>query len=253
MSQRFSRKTSAPPLAIYRALRMLNPSPYMFLLNFGEDLDLIGASPEMMVRLEDDIATVRPIAGTRKRGADEADDQRLEKELINDPKERAEHVMLVDLGRNDLGRVCEYGSISVTELCAIQELPTLFHLVSTIQGKLRVDTPPSQILEALFPCGSITGAPKLRTMKIIDELETEPRGLSMGAIGIYIPDGKFGLPGTLDLSVAIRTMVIRDKIATFNVGGGIVIDSDPENEYEESLIKARALLGSIGFEGRLIL
>jgi para-aminobenzoate synthetase component 1 len=241
-----------PTAAIFERLCRHNPAPFAAFIE-RSDSTVISASPERFFRISKGIIEASPIKGTRPRGNNRAEDEALRQDLLSSEKDRAENTMIVDLLRNDLGRVCEYGSISVTELCAIQELPTLFHLVSTIQGKLRVDTPPSQILEALFPCGSITGAPKLRTMKIIDELETEPRGLSMGAIGIYIPDGKFGLPGTLDLSVAIRTMVIRDKIATFNVGGGIVIDSDPENEYEESLIKARALLGSIGFEGRLIL
>jgi para-aminobenzoate synthetase component 1 len=236
-----------PTSAIFERLCRDNPAPFAAFIE-RPDSTVISASPERFFRICNGIIEASPIKGTRPRGNNRAEDEALRQDLLSSEKDRAENTMIVDLLRNDLGRVCEYGRVSVTELCAIQELPTLFHLVSTIQGKLRADTRPSQILEALFPCGSITGAPKLQTMKIIDELETEPRGLSMGAIGIYIPDGKFGLPGTLDLNVAIRTMVIRGRSAIFNVGGGIVIDSVPESEYEESLIKARALISSMGFD-----
>jgi para-aminobenzoate synthetase component 1 len=171
----------------------------------------------------------------------------LRNELLKSDKDRAENIMIVDLLRNDLGRVCEFGTVQLRELCALQELPTLFHLVSTIDGRLRADTKPSEVIRSLFPCGSITGTPKLRTMEIIDDLEPIARGLSMGAIGVYMPRG-FGIPPMLDLSVGIRTMVIRESRATFNVGGGIVIDSDPETEWEESLFKARALLSALGID-----
>ncbi len=153
--------------------------------------------------------------------------------------------MIVDLLRNDIGRICEFGSVEVEKLCDIEEHPTLFHLVSTISGKLRDDVAFSDVLKAVFPCGSITGAPKISTMRIINEIEPSPRGLSMGAIGYFVPQDTFGLPETIDMSVAIRTMVIRDDLATFNVGGGIVIDSDPESEYEETLTKAKALIAAL--------
>lgn len=229
---------------IFQRIRRDQPAPFSALLE-RKDSTVISASPERFFKVESGRICASPIKGTRSRGQNKAADDRLRNELLKSEKDRAENVMIVDLLRNDLGRVCEYGSIRINELCTLQELPTLFHLVSTIDGRLRLDTKPSQIIEALFPCGSITGAPKLRTMKIIDELEPVSRGLSMGAIGVYIPN-EFGVPPMLDLSVAIRTMVIRDGYATFNVGGGIVIDSEPEKEWEESLIKARALLSSLG-------
>jgi len=180
-----------------------------------------------------------PIKGTRARGASAEEDARLKAELQRSAKDAAENVMIVDLLRNDLGRVCRYGSIEVAELCALQEHPTLFHLVSKVRGTLRSEVSASELLRATFPCGSITGAPKLRAMEIIDEVETTPRGLSMGAIGY------FSFDGAIDLNVAIRTMVVRDGAARFNVGGGIVADSDPASEYEESLVKARALLRAL--------
>ncbi|MGH9949232.1 MAG: chorismate-binding protein, partial [Pyrinomonadaceae bacterium] len=176
-----------------------------------------------------------------------AEDDRLRFELAASEKDRAENTMIVDLLRNDLGRVCEYGSVAVEKLCEIEEHPTLFHLVSTIVGEVQTDTKFIDVLRALFPSGSITGAPKIRTMEIIDELETSPRGLSMGAIGYYIPESGFaGLDPGFDLSVAIRTMVIRGRKAVFNVGGGITIDSDPAAEYEESMTKAKALFAALG-------
>ena len=185
-----------------------------------------------------------PIKGTRRRGVTPEEDAALKRDLLTSPKDRAENTMIVDLLRNDLGRVCEYGSVRVDKLCELEEHPTLFHLVSTVSGELRPDTTFSDIIRALFPCGSITGAPKISTMRIIDELEPTPRGLSMGAIGYSIPSG-LGMDPVIDLSVAIRTMVFRDGTATFNVGGGITIDSDPEQEYEESLLKAKALLSAL--------
>lgn len=198
--------------------------------------------------------TTSPIKGTRPRGRNIEEDNRLRQELINSPKDRAENTMIVDLLRNDLGRVCEYGSVVVEKLCDLEEHPSLFHLVSTVSGDLRSNVNFSDILRALFPCGSITGAPKISTMKIIDQIEPTPRGLSMGAIGVYVPSSKSQVPSvkwppelaTLDLSVAIRTAIIRGQTATFNVGGGIVIDSDPESEYEETITKATALLSAIG-------
>jgi para-aminobenzoate synthetase component I len=228
----------------FQRIRQEHPAPFAAFLE-RRDSTVISASPERFFRVEGGRIFASPIKGTRPRGRDHAQDERLRKELLQSEKDRAENIMIVDLLRNDLGRVCEYGSVAVRDLCTLQELPTLFHLVSTIEGRLRPITSLSQIIEALFPCGSITGAPKIRTMQVIDELENAPRGLSMGAIGVYLPDD-FGLPPTIDLSVAIRTMVIRNGIATFNVGGGIVIDSDPEKEYEESVLKARALLYSLG-------
>src|SRR4029077_2089351 len=189
--------------------------------------------------------TASPIKGTRPRGVNSVEDRRLRHELQTSEKDRAENTMIVDLLRSDLGRVCEYGSVAVRDLCSIQELPTLFHLVSTIEGKLRSDTRQSDIIRALFPCGSITGAPKISTMRIIDEFEPDQRGLSMGAIGLYIPEEGFDLQPGIDSSVAIRTMTIRENTVTFNVGGGITIDSDPESEYMESLLKARALVDAL--------
>jgi anthranilate/para-aminobenzoate synthase component I len=190
-----------------------------------------------------------PIKGTRRRGVNPDEDDRLRRELQLSQKDRAENTMIVDLVRNDLGRVCEFGSVTVEKLCEIEEHPTLFHMVSTVRGKLRQQVRFSEILRAVFPCGSITGAPKIRTMQIIDEIEPADRGLSMGAIGCYIPATfEVGFDTTFDLSVAIRTMVIRGEQVVFNVGGGIVIDSDPAKEYDESLLKAAALLRAIGTE-----
>jgi len=228
----------------FQRIRREQPAPFAAFLE-RRNSTVISASPERFFRVEGSRIFASPIKGTRPRGHNQAQDDRLRKELLQSEKDRAENTIIVDLLRNDLGRVCEFGSVEVRELCALQELPTLFHLVSTIEGRLKPQTKLSQIIEALFPCGSITGAPKIRTMQIIYELENVSRGLSMGAIGFYIPEG-FGLQPTIDLNVAIRTMVIRNGTATFNVGGGIVIDSDPEKEYEESLLKARALLYSLG-------
>jgi para-aminobenzoate synthetase component I len=230
--------------AVFTRIRKEFPAPFAAYIE-RPGSTVVSASPERFFRVAEESIEASPIKGTRPRGKDRTDDRRLRSELLASEKDRAENTMIVDLMRNDLGRVCEYGSVQVRELCAIQQLPTLFHLVSTIDGRLRSNLKPSDIIRSLFPCGSITGAPKIRTMQIIDELEPSKRGLSMGAIGVYIPEG-FGVRPVLDLSVAIRTMVVREGRATFNVGGGIVIDSDPEAEYEESLIKARALLNSLG-------
>lgn len=230
--------------SIFESIRRDNPAPFAAVLE-REDSTVISVSPERFFRVEGRKISASPIKGTRRRGTDEASDRQLRFDLSHNEKDRAENIMIVDLLRNDLGQVCEFGSVHVTELCRLQELPTVFHLVSDIEGTLRQDVRPSQMIKALFPCGSITGAPKLRTMQLIDELEPDRRGLSMGAIGVYIPDQGFSVPGRLDLSVAIRTMVVRGDTATFNVGGGVLIDSDPEGEYEESLIKARALLAAL--------
>lgn len=231
------------PEQIFLRLRRTHPASFSAFIRRREDT-VISASPERFLRVGYDEQQRRrieawPIKGTRARGSNALEDERLRRELQESEKDRAENVMIVDLMRNDLGRVCVYGSIEVTELCAIQEHPTLFHLVSKVRGQLREEVGANDLLRAAFPCGSITGAPKLRAMEIIDALETVSRGLSMGAIGYFSFDGR------LDLSVAIRTMTLRARSASFNVGGGIVADSDPAQEYEESLTKARALLRAL--------
>jgi anthranilate synthase component 1 len=247
LSQRFSRRTSAHPFAVYRALRMLNPSPYMFYFDFGDDLQVIGASPEMHVRLEDGVATVRPIAGTRRRGAGPAEDAALEKELLADPKERAEHVMLVDLGRNDLGRVSDYGSVEVSQLMFIERYSHVMHIVSHVEGKLRPGLDAFDVMRATFPAGTVSGAPKVRAMEIIEELEGQRRGLYAGAVGYFSYDG------SMDTCIAIRTMVMQDDTIYVQAGGGVVADSDPAAEYQESVNKASALLVAVALaeEGAL--
>ncbi len=232
------------PESIFLRLRRDHPASFAAFIRRREDV-VVSASPERFLRVELEAGGERrveawPIKGTRARGVSVAEDERLRRELHESEKDRAENVMIVDLLRNDLGRVCRYGSIEVRELFTVQEHPTLFHLVSKVRGVLREDVGAGDLLRAAFPCGSITGAPKLRAMEIIDELESVPRGLSMGAIGYFSFDGR------MDLSVAIRTMVVRKGLARFNVGGGIVADSDPVLEYEESLTKARALLRALG-------
>ncbi len=235
LSQRFSRRTSAPPFTIYRALRALNPSPYMFFLNFSRDLSVIGASPEMMVRLEDGVATVRPIAGTRPRGHDEAEDKALERELLADEKERAEHVMLVDLGRNDLGRVCEYGTVRVPNMMYVERYSHVMHIVSQVQGRVRGGMTAFDLLRATFPAGTLSGAPKVRAMEIIEELEGTRRGPYGGAVGYFSYDG------SMDTCITIRTMVMHGDTVYFQSGAGIVADSDPAREYDETVNKARAV------------
>lgn len=239
--------------SIFARLRRDHPAPFAAFI-VRSTSTVVSASPERFFRIEQGKQqgndrfrriTTSPIKGTRRRGLTPREDQALRKELLSSSKDRAENTMIVDLLRNDLGRVCDYGSVRVEKLCEIEEHPSLFHLVSTVSGDLRRDAILSDVLKALFPCGSITGAPKVSTMKIIDQIEPDPRGLSMGAIGYVIPE-RFGIAPAIDLSVAIRTMVIKDKLATFNVGGGIVIDSDPESEYEETSTKAIALLNAIG-------
>ncbi|MDI1243161.1 MAG: aminodeoxychorismate synthase component I [bacterium] len=232
--------------AVFQRLRSRHPAPFSAYIK-RPGSTVISASPERFFKIENGSISASPIKGTRPRGADLIEDERLRNELLNSDKDRAENTMIVDLLRNDLGRVCAFGSVAVESLCEIEEHPSLFHLVSTISGNLRPKLKFSEILAALFPCGSITGAPKLSTMKIIDRLESTPRGLSMGAIGYYMP-ASFGIEQSLDLSVAIRTMVIKDQSATFNVGGGIVIDSDPEKEWDETVTKSRALLDALGID-----
>ena len=234
------------PQQIFSNLRKTHPAAFAAFLKRENDF-VISASPERFIKVQSPKSKVQslsisasPIKGTRPRGQTAAEDLNLQNELLNSKKDRAENVMIVDLLRNDLGRICEFGSVAVEKLCELETHPTLFHLVSTIKGDLRENIKFSDILKAVFPCGSITGAPKISTMRIIDELETASRGLSMGAIGCSIPGTK-----TLDLNVAIRTMVIKNREAVFNVGGGIVIDSVPEDEYAETLLKAKALLNAI--------
>ena len=234
------------PQRVFERLRRDHPAPFAAFLNRG-DSHVVSASPERFFKIENGIISASPIKGTRPRGVTRSEDDRMRNELLTSSKDRAENTMIVDLLRNDLGRVCEYGSVEVDRLCEIEEHPTLFHLVSTISGTLKSGWTISEVLRALFPCGSITGAPKIRTMEIIEELEPSPRGLSMGAIGYYIPDSGFeGLQPGFDLSVAIRTMVVRNGAATFNVGGGITIDSDAAAEFDESLLKAKALISALG-------
>ncbi len=239
VSQRLSRKTSASPLTIYRALRATNPSPYMFLLHFSDDFTLVGASPEMMVRLEDGIATTRPIAGSRPRGRDETEDQALATEMLADPKERAEHVMLVDLGRNDLGRVSTYGTVKVTDMMYVERYSHIMHIVSNVQGVLKPGMNAFDLLRATFPAGTLSGAPKVRAMEIIEELEGTRRGPYGGAVGY------FSFDGSMDMCITIRAAMIQGDTLTLQAGAGIVADSVPATEYEESLNKARALAVTI--------
>ena len=234
---------------IFLRLRKNHPAPFAAYIDRG-DSKVVSASPEEFVRVTEEQNGERkisasPIKGTRRRGVTIAEDNLLKAELLASEKDRAENTMIVDLMRNDLGRICEYGSIRVDSLCRLEEHPTLFHLVSTVSGTLRERTEYSDIIKAIYPCGSITGAPKIRTMRIIEDIENADRGLSMGAIGYRVPENTLGLPSTFEMSVAIRTMVVRDGTAVFNVGGGIVIDSDEENEYDESLLKAKALLNAL--------
>lgn len=238
LSQRLAKSTLAPPFEIYRALRTINPSPYMFYLDF-KGLQLIGTSPEMLVRVEDGAVMTRPLAGTRPRGQTPAEDARLEQELRSDEKERAEHIMLVDLGRNDVGRVSESGSVAVSDLMDVERYSHVMHLVTHVQGKLRRDLTAFDALRACFPAGTVSGAPKIRAMQIIAELEPEKRGPYAGAAGY------FSFSGNMDMAIAIRTIVMTGGIAYAQVGCGVVYDSIPEREYEETMNKAKALLKAI--------
>lgn len=235
LSQRLRRRTKADPFTIYRALRRLNPSPYMFLLELPNAVRLIGSSPEMHVRLEQGIAYLHPIAGTRWRGQTPEEDERLAQELLADPKERAEHVMLVDLGRNDLGRVCEYGTVRVATMMAIERYSHVMHIVSDVQGKVKPGMNAFDLLKATFPAGTVSGAPKVRAMEIIEELEGVRRGPYAGAVGYVDYDG------TMDTCIAIRTIVMQGDVCYIQAGGGVVADSDPTYEYNETMNKARAL------------
>jgi anthranilate synthase component 1 len=246
LSQRLSRRSSAHPFGIYRALRMHNPSPYMVFMRFPgglghPPLHIISASPEMHVRLEEGMAELRPIAGTRWRGQTVEEDVALAEELLEDEKERAEHIMLVDLGRNDLGRVCEYNTVRVDELMVVERYSHVMHIVSDIRGQLKAGYDAFDLLRATFPAGTVSGAPKVRAMEIIDELETTRRGIYAGVIG-YI-----GYDGTMDSCIAIRTVVMQGDTVHIQAGGGIVADSDPQREYEESWNKARALAEAVTY------
>jgi len=238
LSQRLARPTYASPFAIYRALRSVNPSPYMYYLHLG-DFYIVGASPELLVRVEDGIVSNHPIAGTRPRGKDTTEDLALEEELKHDEKERAEHIMLVDLGRNDIGRISEPGTVEVTQLMDVERYSHVMHLVSHVQGRLRAGLSQFDALRSCFPAGTVSGAPKIRAMEIIAELEREKRGPYAGAVGY------FDFSGNLDTAIAIRTVIIKDNIAYIQAGAGIVADSIPEREYQESLNKAQALLAAI--------
>ncbi len=243
ISQRLSRQTGAQPFDIYRALRRLNPSPYMFFFDLGEvdgePFYLVGASPEMFVRLEGRQASLRPIAGTRPRGANAAADLALEAELRADPKECAEHVMLVDLGRNDLGRVCAYGSVRVPEFFTVERYSHVMHLVSHVEGELRPELTAFDLVRAAFPAGTVSGAPKVRAMEIIGQLEGQARGPYAGAVGY------FGFDGAMDTCLAIRTLVGRGRTVRVQAGAGLVADSDPTTEYQETLNKAQAVLSAV--------
>lgn len=238
LSQRLSKKTIAEPFAIYRALRSINPSPYMYFLNLG-NFQIVGSSPELLVRLEDGTVSNHPIAGTRPRGKDDADDEMLEIELCADEKEQAEHIMLVDLARNDVGRVSRPATVKVTQFMDVERYSHVMHLVSHVQGRLEADMTAFDAFRACLPAGTVSGAPKIRAMEIIAELEPDRRGPYAGAVGY------FSFSGNMDTAITIRTIVIRDGTAYIQAGSGIVADSMPEMEYEESMNKAKALIRAI--------
>ncbi|MCX5693423.1 MAG: chorismate-binding protein [Candidatus Omnitrophica bacterium] len=237
-SQRFHAKLGCEPFDVYRALRSLNPSPYMYYLNFN-DIKLVGSSPELLVRCENGIVETRPIAGTRPRGRNEAEDKKLEKELLADAKERAEHVMLIDLGRNDIGRVCKPGSVKVTDFMFIERYSHVMHIVSNCRGILDKNKNAFDVLRACFPAGTVSGAPKVRAMEIIDELENTKRSYYAGAVGY------FSFSGNMDTCITIRTMLVKDRDAFIQAGGGIVADSIPSREYQETVNKAKAMVRAI--------
>jgi len=238
ISQRLSIPCDSPPLNVYRALRCLNPSPYMYFLDL-DDFQIVGSSPEILVRVEDGEMTVRPIAGTRPRGENEAEDLALEQELLADPKERAEHLMLIDLGRNDVGRVAEIGSVKLTEKMLIERYSHVMHIVSNVTGKLRPEFDAIDALKAALPAGTLSGAPKIRAMEIIDELEPVKRGVYGGAVG-YL-----AWHGDMDTAIAIRTAVIKDKQLHIQAGAGVVNDSVPHKEWEETMNKGRAVFKAV--------
>ncbi len=238
LSQRLSIPFKARPIDLYRALRSLNPSPYMYYLNLGDHF-VVGSSPEILVRLEDEAVTVRPIAGTRPRGRDPKQDQSLERELLEDPKELAEHLMLIDLGRNDAGRVSVTGSVHLSEKMIVERYSHVMHIVSNVEGRLKPGLSAMDVLRATFPAGTVSGAPKIRAMEIIDELEPVKRGIYSGAVG-YI-----SWSGNMDTAIAIRTAVIKDEVLYIQVGAGIVYDSVPEKEWEETMNKGRAIFRAV--------
>ena len=238
LSQRLSVPLKADPLNVYRALRSINPSPYMYYLQC-DDMQIIGSSPEILVTEDHGVVTTRPIAGTRPRGRTEEEDRALEAELLADEKERAEHIMLVDLGRNDIGRVSEFGTVSVDELMVIERYSHVMHIVSNVTGRLRAGLDAFDVFSAAFPAGTVSGAPKIRAMQIIEELEPVRRGPYAGAVGY------FSFNGNLDCGITIRTVVIADNMAYVQAGAGIVADSVPENEYRETINKATALIRAL--------
>jgi anthranilate synthase component 1 len=238
LAQRFQAHTNASALDVYRALRSVNPSPYMFLLDFG-DFQLVGASPEVHVRCEERNVEIRPIAGTRWRGKTPEEDARLEKELLADEKERAEHLMLVDLARNDIGRVCDYGSVKVDEFMVVERYSHVMHIVSNVTGKLQGHRNAYDLMRATFPAGTVSGAPKVRAMQIISELEATQRGPYAGAVGY------FSFNGNLDSCITLRTALLKDGIAYVQAGGGIVADSDPQYEFNETVNKAKAMIKAV--------
>jgi anthranilate synthase component 1 len=238
LSQRFSKRIQADPFDVYRALRVINPSPYMFFLRFG-DFALVGSSPESLVRCEEGIIETHPIAGTRKRGKNPEEDQALAEDLLQDPKERAEHVMLVDLGRNDVGRVARMGSVTVDEFMGVEKYSHVMHLVSNVRGTLAEGKNAYDVLRACFPAGTVSGAPKVRAMEIIEELEPGRRGPYAGAVGY------FSFSGNMDTCINIRTILIQPPMAYIQAGAGIVADSDPQKEYEETVNKAKGMVTAI--------
>ena len=245
LSQRFESQFDGEPLDFYRCLRFINPSPYMFCLKFGNDFALIGSSPEVHVRLVGDTVEIRPIAGTRARGATPAQDEANAAELLADPKERAEHIMLVDLARNDVGRIAEFGTVRVTEFMQIERYSHVMHIVSNVIGRSRAGCTACDVVRATFPAGTVSGAPKIRAMQIISELENLRRGCYAGAIGY------FGFDGNIDSCIALRCAVLKSGKAYFQAGAGIVADSDPQREYEETVSKARAMMKALAMASQM--
>jgi anthranilate synthase component 1 len=243
VSQRFEADFAGDPLDFYRRLRFINPSPYMFCLNFGDDFALVGSSPEMHVRLAGDTVEIRPIAGTRPRGATVSEDEGNASELLADPKERAEHIMLVDLARNDIGRIADFGTVRVTELMSIEHYSHVMHIVSNVSGRLRAGCDGFDLVKATFPAGTVSGAPKIRAMQIISELEKTRRGCYAGAVGY------FGFDGNVDSCIVLRSVVLKNGKVYFQAGAGIVADSDPSREYEETIDKARAMMQALALAG----
>ena len=238
-AQRFETAFAGDALDLYRTLRFINPSPYMFCLRFPGRFSLVGSSPEVHVRLTDDLVEIRPIAGTRKRGMTDEEDEANASELLADPKERAEHLMLVDLARNDVGRIAEYGSVKVTDFMTIERYSHVMHIVSHVSGKLAGGRTAYDVMRATFPAGTVSGSPKVRAMQIINELEKSKRCTYAGAVGY------FGFDGNLDSCIALRTVLLKDGKAYVQAGGGVVADSTPEGEYQESVNKAMAAMRAI--------